>query len=68
MCRLLLSIKLKLKPMSIPKYEFGGSAPMKDDGDDSDEEYERHHNIVGDVEAEVRHQDMDHYLSACLCG
>ncbi|KAI4992208.1 hypothetical protein ZWY2020_046700, partial [Hordeum vulgare] len=37
----------------------GGSAPIKDDGHDSDEEYERQHNIVGDVEAQVRHDDMD---------
>ncbi|KAE8811880.1 hypothetical protein D1007_11092 [Hordeum vulgare] len=52
-----------------PQYEFGGSAPIKDDGHESDEEYERQHNIVGDVEAQVRHDDMDPdivYQRACV--
>ncbi|KAE8819888.1 hypothetical protein D1007_02262 [Hordeum vulgare] len=44
-------------------------APIKDDGHDSDEEYERHHNIVGNVEDQVRHDDMDPdivYQRACV--
>ncbi|KAE8804315.1 hypothetical protein D1007_19732 [Hordeum vulgare] len=51
--------KVEVEANAYPQYEFGGSAPMKDDGHDSNEEYERHHHIVGDVEAQVRHDDMD---------
>ncbi|XP_020169921.2 uncharacterized protein [Aegilops tauschii subsp. strangulata] len=61
--------KVEAEANEYPQYEFGGSAPMKDYGDDSDEEYERHRNIFGDVEAEVRHQDMDPdiiYQRACV--
>ena len=52
-----------------PQYEFGGSAPINDDGHDSEEEYDRQHNIVGDVEAQVRHKDMEPdiiYQRACV--
>jgi hypothetical protein len=61
--------KVEVEANEYPQYEFGGSAPIKDDGHDSDEEYERHHNIVGDVEAQVRHKDMDPdiiYQRACV--
>ena len=51
--------KVEVQVNEYPQYEFGGSAPIKDDGHESDEEYERQHNIVGDVEAQVRHDDMD---------
>ncbi|KAE8774527.1 hypothetical protein D1007_53049 [Hordeum vulgare] len=51
--------KVEVEANEYPQYEFRGSAPIKDDGHDSDKEYERHHNIVGDVEAQVRHDDMD---------
>ncbi|KAE8788982.1 hypothetical protein D1007_36842 [Hordeum vulgare] len=43
--------KVEVEANEYPQYEFGGSAPIKDDGHDSDEEYKRHHNIVGGVEA-----------------
>ncbi|KAE8796451.1 hypothetical protein D1007_28584 [Hordeum vulgare] len=61
--------KVEVEVNEYPRYEFGGSAPIKDDGHDSDKEYERHHNIVGDVEAQVRHDDMDPdivYQRACV--
>ncbi|KAE8770039.1 hypothetical protein D1007_58268 [Hordeum vulgare] len=61
--------KVEVEANEYPQYEFGGSAPIKDDGHDSDEEYERHHNIVDDVEAQVRHDDMDPdivYQCACV--
>ncbi|KAE8789668.1 hypothetical protein D1007_36097 [Hordeum vulgare] len=61
--------KVEVEANEYPQYEFGGSAPIEDDGHDSDEEYERHHNIVGDVEAQVRHDDMDPdivYQRACV--
>ncbi|KAE8791601.1 hypothetical protein D1007_34061 [Hordeum vulgare] len=61
--------KVEVEVNDNPQYEFGGSAPTKDDGRDSDEEYERHHNIVGDVEAQVRHDDMERdivYQCACV--
>ncbi|KAE8777730.1 hypothetical protein D1007_49470 [Hordeum vulgare] len=61
--------KVEVEANEYPQYEFGGSVPIKDDGHDSDEEYERHHNIVGDVEAQVRHDDMDPdivYQRACV--
>ncbi|KAE8791542.1 hypothetical protein D1007_33998 [Hordeum vulgare] len=61
--------KVEVQVNEYPQYEFGGSAPIKDDGHDSDEEYERQHNIVGDVEAQVRHDDMDPdivYQRACV--
>ncbi|KAE8801664.1 hypothetical protein D1007_22696 [Hordeum vulgare] len=61
--------KVEVEVNEYPQYEFGGSAPIKDDGHDSDEEYERHHNIVGDVEDQVRHDDMDPdivYQRACV--
>ncbi|KAE8793417.1 hypothetical protein D1007_32001 [Hordeum vulgare] len=61
--------KVEVEANEYPQYEFRGSAPIKDDGHDSDEEYERHHNIVGDVEAQVRHDDMDPdivYQRACV--
>ncbi|KAE8781969.1 hypothetical protein D1007_44715 [Hordeum vulgare] len=51
--------KVEVQVNEYPQYEFGCSASIKDDGHDSDEEYERQHNIVGDVEAQVRHDDMD---------
>lgn len=52
-----------------PQHEFEGGAPMNDDGHDSEEEDERHHNILGDIEALVRHKDMDPdiiYQRACV--
>ncbi|KAE8772065.1 Receptor-like protein 12 [Hordeum vulgare] len=61
--------KVEVQVNEYPQYEFGGSAPIKDDGHESDEEYERQHNIVGDVEAQVRHDDMDPdivYQRACV--
>ncbi|KAE8785742.1 hypothetical protein D1007_40024 [Hordeum vulgare] len=61
--------KVKVQVNEYPQYEFGGSAPIKDDGHESDEEYERQHNIVGDVEAQVSHDDMDPnivYQRACV--
>ncbi|KAE8771621.1 hypothetical protein D1007_56476 [Hordeum vulgare] len=61
--------KVEVEVNEYPQYEFGGSAPIKDDGHDSDEEYERQHNIVGDVEAQVRHNDMHPdivYQRACV--
>ncbi|KAE8813235.1 hypothetical protein D1007_09626 [Hordeum vulgare] len=61
--------KVEVEVNEYPQYEFGGSAPIKYDGHDSDEEYERHHKIVGDVEAQVRHDDMDLdivYQRACV--
>ncbi|KAE8790973.1 hypothetical protein D1007_34620 [Hordeum vulgare] len=61
--------KVEVEVNEYPQYEFGGSAPIKDDGHDSYGEYERHHNIVGDVEAQVRHDDMDPdivYQRACV--
>ncbi|KAE8777461.1 hypothetical protein D1007_49771 [Hordeum vulgare] len=61
--------KVEVQVNEYPRYEFGGSAPIKDDGHESDEEYERQHNIVGDVEAQVRHDDMDPdivYQRACV--
>ncbi|KAE8800511.1 hypothetical protein D1007_24006 [Hordeum vulgare] len=61
--------KVEVQVNEYPQYEFGGSAPIKDDGHDSDEEYERQHNIVCDVEAQVRHDDMDPdivYQRACV--
>ncbi|KAE8809123.1 hypothetical protein D1007_14301 [Hordeum vulgare] len=61
--------KVEVEANEYPQYEFGGSAPIKDDGHDSDEEYERHHNIVGAIEAQVRHDDMDPdivYQRACV--
>ncbi|KAE8812913.1 hypothetical protein D1007_10008 [Hordeum vulgare] len=61
--------KVEVEVNEYPQYEFGGSAPIKDDGHDSDEEYERQHTIVGDVEAKVRHDDMDPdivYQRACV--
>ncbi|KAE8814990.1 hypothetical protein D1007_07704 [Hordeum vulgare] len=61
--------KVEVQVNEYPQYEFGGSAPIKDDGHDSDKEYERKHNIVGDVEAQVRHDDMDPdivYQHACV--
>ncbi|KAE8817867.1 hypothetical protein D1007_04490 [Hordeum vulgare] len=61
--------KVEVEVNEYPQYEFECSAPIKDDGHDSDEEYERHHNIVGDVEAQVRHDDMDPdivYQRACV--
>ncbi|KAE8804839.1 hypothetical protein D1007_19073 [Hordeum vulgare] len=63
--------KVEVQVNEYPQYEFGGSAPIKDDGHDYDEEYERQHNIVGDVEAQVRHDDMDPhivYQRACVDG
>ncbi|KAE8821418.1 hypothetical protein D1007_00561 [Hordeum vulgare] len=61
--------KVEVQVNEYPQYEFGGSVPIKDDGHESDEEYERQHNIVGDVEAQVRHDDMDPdivYQRACV--
>ncbi|KAE8816692.1 hypothetical protein D1007_05712 [Hordeum vulgare] len=61
--------KVEVQVNEYPQYEFGGSAPIKDDGHDSHEEYERQHNIVGDVEAQLRHDDMDPdivYQRACV--
>ncbi|KAE8806664.1 hypothetical protein D1007_17190 [Hordeum vulgare] len=63
------SIDGEVQVNEYPQYEFGGSAPIKDDGHESDEEYERQHNIVGDVEAQVRHDDMNPdivYQRACV--
>ncbi|KAE8773664.1 hypothetical protein D1007_54067 [Hordeum vulgare] len=51
--------KAEVEANEYPQYEFEGSAPIKDNGHDSDKEYERHHNTVGDVEAQVRHDDID---------
>ncbi|KAE8796101.1 hypothetical protein D1007_28959 [Hordeum vulgare] len=51
--------KVEVEATEYPQYEFGGSAPIKDDGHNSGAEYDRHHNIVGDIEAQVRHDDMD---------
>ncbi|KAE8797619.1 hypothetical protein D1007_27086 [Hordeum vulgare] len=51
--------KVEVQANEYPQYEFGGSAPIKDDGHESNKEYERQHNIVGDVEAQVRHDDID---------
>ncbi|KAE8816611.1 hypothetical protein D1007_05955 [Hordeum vulgare] len=60
--------KVEVEANEYPQYEFGGSAPIKRDGHDSDEEYERHHNIVGDVEAQVRHDDMyPDIVYQCAC-
>ncbi|KAE8781882.1 hypothetical protein D1007_44822 [Hordeum vulgare] len=36
--------KVEVQVNEYPQYEFGGSAPIKDDGHESDEEYERQHN------------------------
>ncbi|KAE8791746.1 hypothetical protein D1007_33805 [Hordeum vulgare] len=61
--------KVEVEVNEYPQYEFEGSASIKDDFHDSDEEYERHHNIFGDVEAQVRHDDMDPdivYQCACV--
>ncbi|KAE8795968.1 hypothetical protein D1007_29001 [Hordeum vulgare] len=61
--------KVEVEANEYPKYEFGGSAPINDDDHDLEEEYERQHNIVGDVEAQVRHKDMDPdiiYQRACV--
>ncbi|KAE8776725.1 hypothetical protein D1007_50602 [Hordeum vulgare] len=61
--------KVEVEANEYPQYEFGGSALIKADGHDSDEEYERHHNIVGDLEVQVRHDDMDPdivYQRACV--
>ncbi|KAE8790030.1 hypothetical protein D1007_35710 [Hordeum vulgare] len=61
--------KVEVEANEYPQYEFGGSAPIKDDGHDSDEGYERHHNIIGDVEDQVRHDGMDPdivYQRACV--
>ncbi|KAE8817472.1 40S ribosomal protein S5-1 [Hordeum vulgare] len=60
--------KVEVQVNEYPQYEFRGSALIKDDGHDSDEEYERQHNIVGDAEAQVWHDDMDPdivYQGAC---
>ena len=46
-----------------------GSAPFNGDGHDSDEEDGRYHKIIGDVEAQVRHKDMEPdiiYQRACV--
>ncbi|KAE8792792.1 hypothetical protein D1007_32661 [Hordeum vulgare] len=60
--------KVEVEANEYPQYEFGGSASIKDDGHDSDEEYERQHNIIGDVEAQVRHDDMDpNIVYQCAC-
>ncbi|KAE8783553.1 hypothetical protein D1007_42970 [Hordeum vulgare] len=61
--------KVEVEANEYPQYEFGGSSPMKADGHDSDEEYERCHNIVGDLKAQVRHDNMDRdivYQRACV--
>ncbi|KAE8791690.1 hypothetical protein D1007_33820 [Hordeum vulgare] len=61
--------KVEVESNEYPKYEFVGSAPINDDDHDFEEEYKRKHNIVGDVEAQVRHQDMDPdiiYQRACV--
>ncbi|KAE8784563.1 hypothetical protein D1007_41796 [Hordeum vulgare] len=61
--------KVEVEANEYPQYEFGGSVLIKDDGHDSDDEYERHHNIVGNVEAQVKHDDMDPdivYQRACV--
>ncbi|KAE8804940.1 hypothetical protein D1007_18957 [Hordeum vulgare] len=61
--------KVEVQVNEYPQYKFGGNAPIKDDGHDSDEEYEGQHNIVGDIEAQVRHDDMDPdivYQRACV--
>ncbi|KAE8804500.1 hypothetical protein D1007_19539 [Hordeum vulgare] len=44
--------KVEVQANEYPNYEFAGSAPIND-GHDSQEEYERQHNNVGDVEAQV---------------
>ncbi|KAE8790516.1 hypothetical protein D1007_35172 [Hordeum vulgare] len=54
--------KSRMKTMPI-------SAPINDDDHDSEEEYERRRTNVGDVEAQVRHKDMDPdiiYKRACV--
>ncbi|KAE8781677.1 hypothetical protein D1007_45070 [Hordeum vulgare] len=59
--------KVEVEANEYPKYEFGGSAPINDDDHDFKEEYEKQH--IGDVEAQVRHQDMDPdiiYQRACV--
>ncbi|KAE8794619.1 hypothetical protein D1007_30660 [Hordeum vulgare] len=61
--------KVEVEANEYPQYEFGGSALIKHDGHDFDEECARHHNIVGDVEVQVRHDDMDPhivYQHACV--
>ncbi|KAE8778393.1 hypothetical protein D1007_48694 [Hordeum vulgare] len=61
--------KIEVQDNEYSQYEFRGSAPINDDDHDSEEEYERQHNNVGDVEAQVRHEDMDPdiiYQRACV--
>ncbi|KAE8782065.1 hypothetical protein D1007_44581 [Hordeum vulgare] len=65
----IVQYKVEVEVNEYPQYEFGDSAPIKDDGHNSDEEYERHHNYVGDVDAQVRHDEMDPdivYQRACV--
>ena len=42
-----------------PQYESDGGASINDDGDDLEQDDERHHKILGDIEAQVKHKDMD---------
>ncbi|KAE8800280.1 hypothetical protein D1007_24269 [Hordeum vulgare] len=61
--------KVEVQANEYSQYEIRGSAPITDDDHDSEEEYERQHNNVGDVEAQVRHKDMDTdiiYQRACM--
>ena len=37
----IVEYKVEVQVNEYPQYEFGGSAPIKDDGHESDEEYER---------------------------
>ncbi|KAE8781270.1 hypothetical protein D1007_45511 [Hordeum vulgare] len=52
-------VEVQMQANKYSQYEFQGSAPINDDDYDSEEEYERQHNDVGDVEDQVRHKDMD---------
>ncbi|KAE8773426.1 hypothetical protein D1007_54314 [Hordeum vulgare] len=61
--------KVEVEANEYTKYEFGRSAPINDYDHDLEGQYERQHNIVDDVEAQVRHQDMDPdiiYQHACV--
>ncbi|KAE8773535.1 hypothetical protein D1007_54223 [Hordeum vulgare] len=55
--------KFEMQANENSQYEIRGCAPINDDDRDSEEEYERQHNNVGDVEAQVRHKDMDPDIS-----
>ena len=53
-----------------PQYEFEGGSPMYDDGHDFEQEHEKRNNDLGDIKAQVRHEDMNplfYGTMACQC-